>query len=166
MVASAVEQLLACAEADDPFDYRLEDVRRLQLEAANERFEAAKAKMRILAQRANDASVKTIERLEDIVPLFFSDATYKSYPESVIADANWRALASWVDAISMRSGAADVDFSGIETVDDWIARLRERGHYLYVSSGTSGRCSIFQVVRRTERWTCATSNWRGNGRPE
>jgi len=142
---SAVEQLLSRVADDDPFDYETEDVRPLQLAAANERFEAARAVMPLLQRRADDGSIKQITALEDIVPLFFSDSTYKSYPESFITGRKWRPLASWIDALSTKSGAADLDFAGVETIDDWILRLREAGHYLYVSSGTSGRCSMFQI---------------------
>lgn len=144
-MVSATEQLLSRVHEDDPFDYDPADARLLQLEAANERFEAARGAMPLLDRRAEDGSVKQIAALEDIIPLFFSDSTYKSYPESFITDRKWRALASWVDTLSTRPGAADVDFSGVETIDDWLLRLRNAGHYLYVSSGTSGRCSMFQV---------------------
>lgn len=144
-MVSSVEQLLARLRHDDPFDYRLDDVRPLQLEAANERFATARAVMPLLDRRADDGSVKQISGLEDIVPLFFSDSTYKSYPEAFITDRKWRALASWVDTLSTKSGAADLDFAGVDTIDDWLLRLRKAGHYLYVSSGTTGRCSMFQV---------------------
>lgn len=145
-MSSSVQQLLATARTNDPFDYGPEQVRALQLQAANERLYAASAEMPLLRERASDASVEVIEKLEDIIPLLLSDATYKSYPESFVTGGKWRALASWVDALSTTPGAASVDFDGVETIDEWIERLRAAGHYLYVSSGTSGRCSMFQVT--------------------
>jgi hypothetical protein len=141
----AVGELLARIDLDDPFDYRLSDVRALQLEAATERLEAARETMPVVSRRAADTSTKRFERLEDIMPLFFSDATYKSYPESFVAEGRWKALGSWLDALSADSGAADVDVTDVQDIDDWLARLREAGHFVYVSSGTSGRCSLFQV---------------------
>ena len=146
MNSPAVQQLLATARAVDPFDYRHEDVEEIQLLAAGERLHEASASMPLLLRRAGDASIERIETLEDIVRLLFSDATYKSYPESFLADGKWRALASWVDTLSTIPGAASVDFAGVETIDVWLERLRDAGHYVYASSGTSGRCSMFQVT--------------------
>jgi hypothetical protein len=67
-MASAVEQLLTRLGDDDPFDYEVADLRALQLEAANERLETARAAMPLLDRRADDGSVKEIGTLDDIVP--------------------------------------------------------------------------------------------------
>jgi len=101
--------------------------------------------MPVLAQRAVDTGIERIDAVGDLVPLLFSDATYKSYPDSYVSRRNWRALGAWIDTLSVRSGAVDLDFDGVETIDDWIVRLRAAGHYVYASSGTSGRASLFQV---------------------
>jgi hypothetical protein len=144
-IGSAVEELLKRIDDDDPFDYRLEDIEELRLAAANERLVSARSAMPLLDRRASDCGIWRIETVEDVIPLLFSDATYKSYPESFLAQGRWKALAGWLDALSTKSGAAELDFSGVENLDDWLIRLREAGHYVYVSTGTSGRCSIFQV---------------------
>ncbi|OBH10424.1 hypothetical protein [Mycobacterium sp. E1747] len=144
-VGSAVQDLLERIDAQDPFDYQLEDVYGLQFAAANERLASARSVMPLVDRRASDCGITRIDAVHDIIPLLFSDATYKSYPESFLAQGRWKALATWLDALSTKSGAADVDFSGVDNLDGWLTRLREAGHYVYVSTGTSGRCSIFQV---------------------
>jgi len=144
-VTSAVEQLLALIDGKDPYQYRLRDVRDLQLAAANERFEATRTHLPVLATRADDTETKRIDSSQDILPLFFSDKTYKSYPDSFVSEKNWKALGRWLDALSLKTGAADVDVDGVDTIDEWLARLRAAGHVVYTSSGTSGKCSLFQV---------------------
>lgn len=143
-MSTAVEQLLARIDNDDPFEYRPEDLHALHIEAANERFQKARKTMPVLEQRAADAGAGQIAKIEDILPLFFSDATYKSYPESLVTERNWKALGTWLDATSVESGAADIDMSGVHDIDEWLLKLRAAGHFVYASSGTSGRCSLYQ----------------------
>ncbi|MDB5970035.1 MAG: hypothetical protein JWQ90_2485 [Hydrocarboniphaga sp.] len=140
-----IEQLTSFVGADDPYDYRLSDVRELQLAAAHQRFERARGAMPVLDRRASDCGIEKITQVRDLVPLMFSDATYKSYPDSFIAQRKWNALGAWLDALSTSAGAAQLNYDGVTDIDGWIARLADHGHTVYVSSGTSGRCSIFQV---------------------
>jgi hypothetical protein len=99
----------------------------------------------------------------------FSDATYKSYPESFLAQRRWNALGSWLDALSTSNGAAELDYTGITDIDGWIARLAEHGHVVYVSSGTSGRCSVFQVSQADRdmdvRGFRSAWRWKAGARP-
>ena len=140
-----IEQLTSFVDAEDPYDYRLSDVRELQLAAAQQRFEHARGVMQVLEMRAADGEIEKISQIGDLVPLMFSDATYKSYPDAFLAQGKWNALGAWLDALSTSTGAAQIDYDGVTDIDGWIARLAEHGHAVYVSSGTSDRCSIFQV---------------------
>ncbi|MDB5970037.1 MAG: hypothetical protein JWQ90_2487 [Hydrocarboniphaga sp.] len=142
---TALDQLLARIDDEDPFYYRLEDVRALQLQAADERFQQLRQQMPVLDQRSQDTGTERISGLADMLPLFFSDATYKSYPESLVEQRNWKALGSWVEATSAGANIAQVDVEGVQDIDEWLARLRDAGQYLYVSSGTSGRVSLFHA---------------------
>lgn len=144
-MTSAVEQLLARLDNEDPYAYRLKDVRELQFAAVNERLQWVVDKIPVMQRRVADTETKQISSLEDIIPLFFSDKTFKSYPESFLTEGRWKALGSWLDAMSADSHTADVDVSGVRDIDDWLHRMREAGHYIYVSSGTSGKCSLYKV---------------------
>src|SRR5271170_562588 len=144
-MTTALEHVLAHIDDEDPFDYRLEDVRALQLQAADERFQQLRRQMPVLDQRARDTGTSRISQLSDVLPLFFSDATYKSYPESLVEGRNWKALGSWVEATSAGASILQVDVEGVQDIDEWLERLRQAGQYLYVSSGTSGRVSLFHA---------------------
>src|SRR5271154_4426679 len=140
-----IDQLLARIDLADPLEYARSEVAELQFLAATERLHRAIDTIPVVASRAADTGTKQIRTLSDVVPLLWSDATYKSYPESFVSDGKWSSLGAWLDAISADSGAADVDVSGVADIDDWLARLGEAGHTVYVSSGTSGRCSMFRA---------------------
>jgi hypothetical protein len=169
-VTVAVDRLISYLDAEDPYDYRLGDLRELQVQAADERFQEVRDLMAVLRRRAEDTGTTRIARLADVVPLCFSDATYKSYPESFLTQGKWKALATWLDALSTASGAADIDMSGVEDIDDWLARLRENGHIVYVSSGTSGRCSMLQVSERDREVDLAgfqaVWRWKAGAKPD
>jgi hypothetical protein len=140
-----IDQLLAMVDRADPLEYEWSEVAEHQFMAATERLHRAIDTIPVVARRAADTGTKQVQNLSDIVPLLWSDATYKSYPESFVNEGKWSSLGAWLDAVSADSGAADVDVSGVADIDDWLARLREAGHTVYVSSGTSGRCSMFQA---------------------
>ncbi len=78
---SALQHLLDLVDHDDPFRAAPENLLEMQLAAAQERLDQRRRQIRVLDQRAKDRGIDTISRLEDIVDLVFSDATYKSYPE-------------------------------------------------------------------------------------
>ena len=161
-MSSALENLLTEVADYDPYHYRTEDVRAAQLTAADERFQQQRQRIRMLGQRAEDAGIKRIGRLDDLLPLFFSDATYKSYPESLVERRNWKALGSWVEATAAGANISQIDVSGVEDIDEWLGRLRQAGQYVFVSSGTSGKVSMFHAsaLDRQRKLTMSLAMWR------
>ena len=125
----------------DPFRNHPENLRQLQLEAMRERFAQRRAQVRMLDKRATDMGVAEIRSEADMVPLLFAHQTYKSYPETFIDNAKWGHLNIWLQTLTSRP-VVNPDLSNIRDVDDWMERLRAVGHYVFSSSGTSGKCSF------------------------
>jgi hypothetical protein len=98
--------------------------------------------------RATDLGAGEITALEDLVPLLFSHSVYKSYPEVLVRQRHWLGLAKWLDTLSVERGAVDVEFGETSTIDQWVETLRKVGHLVGATSGTTGKCSIFN--RTTE----------------
>jgi hypothetical protein len=147
---SALEQLDSFLDDEgDPF--RPDDeVLPVQLEAARERFEQQRSRIPVLERRAKDVGIDDIKTLDDIVPLLFSHTTYKSYPEAFVRKGRWDAMATWLNTVSAQT-PTHVDFSGVSDVDEWITRLWENDHPVYVSSGTSGKLSILPMSQLDRR---------------
>lgn len=171
---SAVDDLLALAAVDDPIATRDSvDVDELQLEAARERFADLRQRVRILDQRASDTGVESIEKLTDLVPTLFAHTAYKSYPQSFVDKGRWDRLTLWFSTVSANP-MDGVDVTDVQDVDDWIARLEAAGHFVFSSSGTSGKASfvdqsqgdidrIADLLTRIWGWPSAPP--RDNSRP-
>jgi len=125
----------------------LDDIHELdarRLAAANERLAEQRLTIPALDQRAREVGIDAINTRDDLVPLLFSHANYKSYPESFIAKGQWDRLSFWLDTVAA-SDVRAVDVAGVEDIDGWIERLNSAGIYLWASSGTSGKCSFIPV---------------------
>jgi hypothetical protein len=139
----AAQKLLGWRSRSDPFDYLPEDVSDLQLQAAAERLEQDRERVVALDRRADEAGVKQIDGMEDLVPLLFSHATYQSYPDSILRQRKWGLLANWLSAHSAVEDAFPHDFSNVADIDEWMRALRDSGHYVFSSSGSEGKPALF-----------------------
>lgn len=94
----------------------------------------------VLRQRAGAESVREIRCLEDLVPLLFPHTVYKSYPAPLVDNGRWAQMNRWLSSVSSRP--IDVDVEGVQTVDNWMDRVGEAGHFVSQSSGTTGKSSF------------------------
>ncbi len=127
--------------APDLFERPQAEILSAQLKAAQDLFEMRQGQIDVLRQRAEDTDVRRVRAPKDIVPLLFSHTTYKSYPETYISKGRWDRLTQWYATLAA-APVDNVDLSGIKTVDDWVERMWNAGHYLYATSGTTGKCSF------------------------
>jgi len=147
-MSDAVTQLTALMDEDDPFAYPDGEVLPVQLEAAAQRLAERRTQVRVLDARARDASIDTVRALDDMVPLLFSHTTYKSYPELFVSEGRWDRMCQWLQTLSaLPLHPDDVELSGVVDVDDWVCRLRDAGHFVFSSSGTTGKCSFLDQSR-------------------
>lgn len=126
---------------DEAFNMGESDLLPLRLEAAQELFETRVHQLPLLEQRAREAGIERIEKLEDIVPLLFAHTVYKSYPPSLVEKGHWDRLLKWLDTLSVRN-VTDVDVEGVSNVDEWLDRLWSEDHRVLATSGSSGKCSF------------------------
>lgn len=140
-MTSAVDDLLALVRLEDPMRADPKLVAELQPRAMNERYQAQRGKIKALARRAEESNVGEIRQNNDVVPLMFSHAVYKSYPENLVADGRWDRLLLWFSTVSA-TPMDNVDLKGIVDVDDWVSRLDKAGHRLFATSGTGGKNSF------------------------
>jgi hypothetical protein len=140
-MASALEHLLGLRDADDRYDIQPSELLPLQLEAANERFEQQVDQIPLLKNRASSGGVAKIGALADLVPLLFAHNTYKTYAEPWLMDGQWDRMSKWLATVSTYD-ASGADFSRVEGLDDWMARLEDEGRYVASSSGTTGKPAL------------------------
>jgi hypothetical protein len=108
--------------------------------ALNGRFQERREQVPLLRKRAAAEGITEIRSLDDLVPVLFPHTIYKSYPESFIDRGKWKQMNRWLDSLSTHR--VDVDAEGVDDVDGWIDRLASAGHFVSVSSGTTGKSSF------------------------
>lgn len=148
-MSAARQELLDCILTGQAFDHSAEELLPLRLRAAQEVFAERRAKIPVLARRAEETGVSEIRVLEDIVPLLFAHTVYKSYPPILIEKGRWDMMNQWLSTLST-DDFSTVDVSGVCNADDWIARLAAHGTVVLATSGTSGKCS-FLPYRASDR---------------
>ena len=140
------QQLLEMIQRDDRYDLPASYLDPLRLEAARELFAERREQISVLRRRAEDTGVTEIRSFEDLVPLLFSHTVYKSYPQNLVDQGKWAALGRWLKTLSVEDPTR-VDVSDVTNVDEWIDRMRDAGHLLLATSGSSGKCSFLNSTR-------------------
>ena len=135
------QQLLEMIQRDDRYDLPASYLDPLRLEAARELFAERREQISVLRRRAEDTGVTEIRNFEDLAPLLFSHTVYKSYPQNLVDQGKWAALGRWLKTLSVED-PTKVDVSDVTNVDAWIDRMRDAGHLLLATSGSSGKCSF------------------------
>jgi hypothetical protein len=151
MEESAVERLTRLVDAPDRYDYRAEDLRPVQVQAMNERFQDRVGKIRLLKLRAEEAGITEIRSLEDVVPLLLPHTAYKSYPESFLMDRKWDKLGKWLDSVSTHR-VPPQDPAAFSDVDDWLENLARDGFFVSCSSGTTGKSAMLVASQKDMDW--------------
>ncbi|PAU86140.1 hypothetical protein CK507_16900 [Pseudomonas sp. WN033] len=113
----------------------------MRLDAAQELFAERITQIPLLKNRAQEAGIERIEKLEDLVPLLFAHTVYKSYPASFVEKGQWQRLLQWLDSLSVPD-LSDVDMDGVTNIDEWLDRLWAADHRVLATSGSSGKCSF------------------------
>jgi len=139
---STVDTILAALTGENPWDYDYAQLREVQLAAFNERLRRQCERIPMLAQRVDQLGIDEVASFEDAVPLLFAPSVYKSYPEAFVSKGRWPQLLRWLDGLSAERMVDQVNVEGVSDIDDFIDRLRAKGHRVVTTSGTGGKSSL------------------------
>jgi hypothetical protein len=155
--------------AEERFAIPYSDLRQLQVEAMNERFQDRKSRIKLLGFRAKESGVTEIRSREDMVPLLFPHTAYKSYPESFLTEQKWDRLGKWLGTVSPYP-IAPIETADIADIDEWIERLSAKGHYVSCSGGTTGKSAMLITSEKDMDWsrtdTIGVFSWGSGVKPE
>lgn len=161
-MGEAVDRLLKLADSRDRFDIPFTDLKQLQVEAVDERFQERRPAIRLLNRRAEEAGLDTVRSREDIVSLLFPHTAYKSYPESFLFSGRWDRLSRWLDTVSTHR-VPTLDPSTVTDIDDWVEKLQPSGLFVSCSSGTTGKSAMLVASAADLEWirrdTIAAFTW-------
>ncbi|MCJ8156046.1 hypothetical protein [Sphingomonas sp. LaA6.9] len=153
-MGEAADRLTGLASSDYRFNIPYQELRALQVEALNERFQENKGTIKLLAHRAREAGLSELNSVEDAVQLLFPHTAYKSYPENWLLEERWDKLTKWLSTISAHP-IRPIDMEDISDVDDWIDRLQAVGHFISCSSGTTGKSAMLIASQKDMDWSKA-----------
>lgn len=119
-----------------------EELEALQLAGLQERFRQLSRTVPYLEKLAEVQAVRSIDQLDDVVPLLFLHSIYKSYPPALLAESQFTKINHWMNKLTAHDLSL-IDVSYCERIDDWIAVLFEQSEVVpWVSSGTSGAMTL------------------------
>ena len=114
---------------------------KLQLEAVQISFRRLRDRIPALKKLADRQGVDAIEKLDDVLPVCFDHRVLKNYPIQIIENRDFAKLTNWLDKLTAHD-LSKVDLSGLETIEEWLARLEAYGMLVTYSSGTTGKLSF------------------------
>jgi hypothetical protein len=140
----ATTKLMAYMDHVEPWDYDAGELEPVWVEAINERLVECRGSVKVLDRILEATGIDTVDSLKQVVPLLFPHSVYKSYPETFVRKGAWDRMSSWVDTLA-KYRVEGIDHEGIEDVDGWMARLHEAGHFVFATSGTTGKHSYLDM---------------------
>jgi hypothetical protein len=163
------QQLVSRVTSDRPFEVERSALEELWIDAANDLLAERSQQIPVLSRLVDTVGIDKISSFEDLVPLLFAHSVYKSYPRSLLDKHRWGGLTKWLDTVAA-SSVTNVDLSGVETQDDWVAALARSGHPVYASSGTSGKSSFLPATPGDREFTMSciirAVQWQHQIRPD
>ena len=144
MPGPATSKLMSFMDAAEPWAFDATELEPLWIEAINERLSECRGQVKVLDRILEATKIETIDSLDQVVPLLFPHSVYKSYPETFVKRGQWGRMSQWLDTLS-KYRVEDIDYDGVENVDDWMDRLHENGHFVFATSGTSGKHSYLNM---------------------
>jgi hypothetical protein len=119
----------------------------LNREAMAIRFADHKESIEAVGKAAARTGITELRDFDDVVPLMFSHAAYKSYPAALLDRKRYDLLTAWLDKLT-KHDLSQVDVSGCTDIDSWIEALDEQTPLeVITSSGTTGTLSIIPKDR-------------------
>lgn len=162
------DQLTARTALARPFEYDLEEIKPLWIEAAKERLRERTQQVPALASRLSGLDISAVQDLGDLIPTLFTHDTYKSYPRDFLTKGRWNLLGKWLRSLSTRS-LPEIELDAQVTQDDWIRVLGEHDFPVYASSGTSGKSSFLPASLADREFTMScllkTLTWQHGVEP-
>jgi hypothetical protein len=137
----------------DPTEYfgrsltRMHSVPRKELEdllreAMARRFADHRVSIDAVARAADRTGIEQVREFDDVVPLLFAHAAYKSYPAALLDRKRYDLLTRWLDKLTSHD-LSGLDVSGCTDIDSWLDVLDDQTALeVITSSGTTGTLSI------------------------
>ena len=124
-----------------------EELLQMQLDALQARFSDLRKSVPVLEKLADAEGIDRVDKIEDVVPLLFDHAVYKSYPGELLENANFNAMNRWLGSLSAHD-LESVDVGECSGIDDWIDAMLDRSPLaIGVTPGADGAMSFVPTAK-------------------
>jgi hypothetical protein len=147
------DRLLSYMGGGEGYALSFDEIRDTQIAAIDERLQERIGRIKLVAMRAKDAGLTRVASLGDAVPLLLPHTAYKSYPESFLTDRRWDRLTKWLGTVAAYP-TDDIDLSGVDDMDAWVAACAKAGQFVACSSGTTGKSAMLVASQADLDFTC------------
>jgi hypothetical protein len=122
----------------------------IRLSLAKRRFSAAKNNIEMVRRLADQNQISSIDGFNDLLPLLYTQETFKSYPQSWLETGDFKRLTRWMGKLCAVD-LSGVDTSSCELIEDWIKALAQRSTIdLLISAGAHGKAAF--LPRSRDEW--------------
>jgi len=133
---------------DVVFSLPPEELDEIRLDLARQKVTAALNGIQMVQQLATRNQVSAITSFDDLIPLLYSQDTFKSYPQSWLEAADFPRMTRWLGKLCAADLRA-VDASSCELIEDWIKALARGSPVdLLISAGADGKAAFLPRTRR------------------
>lgn len=150
-MSHAVEKLTRLITSEERYAPSHTELKAVQLQAINERFQSRRDNIKLLGHRAAQAGISEVSSFDQVVPLLFPHTVYKSYPESFLIEEKWDRLSRWLDTVATYR-VPTPDPAVLGDIDDWVETLQQSDHYVSCSSGTTGKSAMLVASGQDMAW--------------
>jgi hypothetical protein len=141
------------AHYDEGFSLGRDELDEIHLAGLRKRFAELRPILPALARLGAEQGVDSIDSIDAAAPLLFPHTVYKSYPLSFIEQDRFDRLTKWLSGLTTVD-LSGVDTSGIQTIDEWIARLEATTEINLIHTfGTSGKLSFLPRTKAQTQLT-------------
>lgn len=142
----------------------------IHLQHAKGKLASGIERIAMVRQLATQNEVSGIDCFDDLLPLLYSQDTFKSYPQSWLEAGDFNRLNRWLGKLCA-ADLTNVDASSCALIEDWIKTLaNESSVDLLISAGADGKAAFlprthdeWRVMHRITLWSFQSSMTGPNG---
>ena len=123
----------------------------IRLRLVQHKFAAARERIEMVRQLANQNQVSAVDCFNDLLPLFYNQDTFRSYPQSWLEAGDFKRLTRWLGKLCAVDLSA-VDASSCELIEEWIKALKQQTSVDLMISASGGGKAAF-LPRTRDEWS-------------
>lgn len=133
----------------------------LKLAHAQRLFAQQRARIEMVDKQAHRAGISAIKTFDDLVPLFLSHETYRTYPQAWLEASDFTRMTKWLSKLVSKD-LTGIDVSGEGTIEEWFSILADQAGMSVVICGAEGKATFLPRTNAERRSFYRAMFWAFN----